>query len=264
MCCDAHRAAAGRRDQPAAVRAAGAVERPAATACPRAGVVAAQRHAVRVVVVVADAQDVAELVGVRCPGRSSPPGWTSRRRRSARWWRPACQRGPRRRSGSSPSSAGRGPAGPTRRGRPPWSGTSSGRTPARWTTRPGRRRGRRRSRTVGDRVADRRRPRRRAPSVRMFLVARVPGRAGAGPPWKRLDAVLVGLAGHLVRAEAAEVDAVAAAGVLHPVLVEGVPAVQVARLVEEVRVELPAPGRGARSLRVGLRVAEDGRVRPAG
>ncbi len=58
----AHRGATGRRDHPPAVRSAGSVETAAAEHLPDPGVRAPGRYAVRVVVVVADAQDVAQLV----------------------------------------------------------------------------------------------------------------------------------------------------------------------------------------------------------
>ncbi len=61
---------------------------------------------------------------------------------------------------------------------------------------------------------------------------------GAGGAALELHGVLVVLARHRVRAEPLEVDAVAPAGVLHPVLVHGVAAVDGVRLVQEVLVEL--------------------------
>ena len=71
-------------------------------------------------------------------------------------------------------------------------------------------------------------------SVRMSRSQRVAGRA-AGVALE-LHRVLVRLARHLVRAERGEVHAVAAPGVLHPVLVDGVPVVERAGLVQEVLV----------------------------
>ncbi|CAM5654657.1 hypothetical protein SRIMM317S_01635 [Streptomyces rimosus subsp. rimosus] len=89
------------------------------------------------------------------------------------------------------------------------------------------------------------------------LAAAVADGAGAGVH-RRLDAVLVRLVRHPVDAERGQLDAEPAAGVLHPVLVDGVAVVERARLVEEVPVE--RGDLGARDVvGAGLRVAEDGR-----
>ena len=83
-------------------------------------------------VVVADAEDVAQLVGVH-----ALPGAFGLRGRAAARVGPDGRAGRPRRPvdvpGAATSSAAPGPAGRTRRSRPPWSGTSSSRTPARST-----------------------------------------------------------------------------------------------------------------------------------
>jgi hypothetical protein len=96
-------------------------------------------------------------------------------------------------------------------------------------------------------------------------VAGVAGRAGAALV---LHAVLVVLERHRVGAERGQLDPVAAAGVLHPVLVQRVPAVELVGRVEEVPVELrdllarDGAGLGARvgEHRRALRLRHDERL----
>src|SRR6185369_10640722 len=77
----------------------------------------------------------------------------------------------------------------------------------------------------GDVLADVGDPRRAAVGADVAL-AGVAARAAGAALEAAVDAVLMVLGRHLVDAERAEFDTEPAAGVLHPVLVDGVPAVE--------------------------------------
>ncbi len=254
----AHRGAVLGRYLPAGVRSAGAVEGAAREHAPDAGVGPAQRRAVGVVVVVRDAQDVAELVGVHSHAGALGLGGGAR-------------------LGVGPDAGGGLPGGPRHvpgAGRVAAALDGGGRTPGGRDVLglgelhlpellPGGRlvlaRGQVEDEVVllGLRVAHVGDPGGLAVGADVLAAAVADGagaRVHAG-----LDAVLVRLERHPVDAERRQLDAEPAAGVLHPVLVDGVAAVELARLVQEVPVER-GDFRAGDVVGAGLRVAEDGRA----
>ena len=255
----AHRAAAGGRDGPPAVRSARAVERPTREHLPDAAVGASRRVAVRVVVVVADPEHVAELVGVHAHA-----GALRLRGRAL------AGVGPQRRTGRPRGPldvAGRGPVGQRLVGRAERVGHVllllelhlPELLPGRGLVLAGAE-DVDEVEVVAHVLALGGLPCREG-VLAQVLVAAVA--AGAGGALLELHRVLVGLARHLVRAELGELHAVAAAGVLHPVLVDRVAAVELVGRVEEVPVE-PGYVLARDRARLGAGVAEHrgvGRVR---
>ena len=238
----AHRGASGRRDHPAAVRAAGPVERAPAEHLPDPAVGPSGRDAERVVVVVGDAEDVAQLVRVDRHTRAlGLRGGAAAGVRPDR--RAGCPGGPLHVPGPRPVRQ-------RRVGRAELVGdVLLGRELHRPELLPGGRlvlAGAQVEHEVearGDLGADVGHPGRPGVGAQV-LVAAVAGRAaGAG---LELHRVLVVLARHLVRAERGQVDAVPAAGVLHPVLVDGVAAVERRPACSGSPGRTARPGRAAR------------------
>src|SRR5690606_21451912 len=251
----AHGRAGGGRDEPAGVRAAGPVEAAPAEHLPDAGVRAAGRVAVRIVVVVGDAHDVAQLVGV---DRHAGALGLDRVDAEAGVG-PECGAGL---PGGPLDVAGPGPVGQAgvALGAPLAGHVLLSRKFHHSELLPGGRlvlagaQVEDEVELVGDLLADVGQPGGVAVGAQ---VAVAPVAGGAGGAALELHRVLVVLAGHRVRAEAGQLDAVAPARVLHPVLVDGVAAVELVRGVEEVLVE-PGDLVAGDVVRLGAGVAEDG------